>query len=480
MIQVLEGSDVVFSGLFCLFIVTSVVAFNLCGGFAHPSGAWVFFSAMLTVVVGLFYKILLLERAESHLLAPNVTMSAYLLGMAMTAMAAALSRRLVPKRGLLSNLGVVATYKNAAIGSLIVGVIVTLIGFTDKETGTFLSAVRQINTLPVLAVVLGTYYQIQQSNRKSCFSWFIFIAIAVNVGFGIITASKEGMASAPVAWFITAVVCSYDFKRIQIVAVIAGSAFFTAFLVPYSQIARNTRPADLAGATENALLYVENLASTRKQFLEDEALEAERLEEESTATPHIFDKPQGFFDRLNMLGPDDALIAYTDDGNLEGLYPMYFAFLNLVPHVLWPNKPELLPGNVYARELGILNQDDLTTGVSFSPTADAYHEAGFWGVFILMPAVMFINFFVTDSLSGDIRVSPWGILFVVFNSHAAPEGLLGGQIYIATYRAFGVIVIAVFTGYVLPIIVGAFTGQHRTRAQRGVEFKPIQPSSTNI
>lgn len=479
-VQIAEGSDVVFSGLFCVYMVLTVIAFNACGGFAHPSGSLVFFNAVLTTIFGILYKIILVEPADSHLLAPTVTMSAYVLSMVMMAGSAALSRRLVPKRGLLEKLGVLASYKKAAIGSLVFGTIGLFAGFSDRESGTFLSALRQINTLPLLAVILGTFYEVKQSNGKSCFNWIVFVSMAVSLFFGIIGASKEGMAAAPVAWFLTAVLCSYDFKRIQIILIIACAAFFSAFLVPYSQIARNTRPVDLAGATQNALLYLENLGLTRQQFLESQQTAAAKLQEESTSTPHIYDNPQGFFDRLNMLAPDDALIAYTDDGNLEGLYPMYFYVTNLVPHFLWPDKPDVNPGNLYGREIGMIHDEDTSTGISFSPAGDAYHEAGFWGVFLLVPAVMFFNFFITDSLSGDIRVAPWGILFVVFNAHEGPEGMLGGQLYTATYKAFGVIVVAVFAGYVLPIIVGAFTGQDRTRVRRSIDFKPIQPTSTNI
>ncbi len=83
---------------------------------------------------------------------------------------------------------------------------------------------------------------------------------------------------------------------------------------------------------------------------------------------NYYNEPQGFFDRLTMIGPDDALIDYTSRGNYYGVavIPAYFA--NWIPHFLWPDKPGLASGNLFAHEIGgIVAEDDYTTGISFTP-----------------------------------------------------------------------------------------------------------------
>ncbi len=131
------------------------------------------------------------------------------------------------------------------------------------------------------------------------------------------------------------------------------------------------------------------------------------------------------------------------------------AFENVVPHFIWPDKPAILTGNVYAHEVGLLAEGDESTGVSFSSTAISYHLLGWFGVFLLAPALWFLLFTVFDSLCGDTRKSPWGLIVLVLYSHAAPEGDINAIIYMIFYSAFGVIFAAVIGAYVTPV-VGTF------------------------
>lgn len=481
MLQMVEGTSLVFAGLFWLYNLASVVAFNACGGFVNPSGYWVISNALLTCTLGLIYKIVLVEPGESNLTAPTVTMTAYLLGMVMTACAGALARRLTPSKGLLSNLGNISSYKNAALGSLVVGATFTFATWNSTEGGTVASAFRQINTFPVLAVVLATFNEVKTSNGRRSWNWIVGTSVSYNLLIGVLSTSKEGLATGPVAWFVTAVICGYDFSQKQIAGVVLGAVFFTSYLAPYSQLARVTRTEDhtIGSDWTNSLLYLEKLGTVRKDYLALEGTTSKDTDSLNAASPHLYDRPQGFLDRLNMIGPDDAIVTNTEEGNVEGLGPIYYSLAGLIPRFLWKDKPSIGMGNVYGREIGMISSEDETTGISFSPTADAYHEAKYWGVFVLLPLVLLVLFLVTDSLSGDIRLSPWGILFAVIFAHTAPEGLLQGQLYVATYKSFGVVLVALVTGYLLPVLTRVLTNQDRTRVDKGVDFKPIQPKPTS-
>jgi hypothetical protein len=277
---------------------------------------------------------------------------------------------------------------------------------------------------------------------------------------GVLNFSKQGWLTPPTAWLVAALAAGHNFSRKQLFGIVAAYVFFSMYLVPYSQVGRDYREEvpTIASDWKTAQQFLFSLPETRQQY---KAIGGE-VSEHAEEIPHLYDTPQGFIDRLNMLTPDDAIIAYTEEGNYESLYPTYVAFTNIIPHFIWADKPYFYTGNTYAREIGMIGDEDFTTGISFTPAGDAYHQAGWFGLPVLA-GVLFMLFMVMDSLSGDVRISPWGLLFVVVSAHNAPEGLIGGQVYVATYTAFGVVIVALMTRYVLPILSGIVTNTERTR-----------------
>src|ERR1700685_1159278 len=81
-IQTLEGTALYFSAGCVAFIVIAAVAFNTAGGLTRASGAYVFFYSVLVVIVGVCYKALLGERADSNLLDPQTDIAVYVGGIA--------------------------------------------------------------------------------------------------------------------------------------------------------------------------------------------------------------------------------------------------------------------------------------------------------------------------------------------------------------------------------------------------------------
>jgi hypothetical protein len=472
--QMLEGTTAIFAGLTFVFILLSTFAFNAAGGFLRPSGYFIFFNAMLTCIVGLTYKVFLGEPGQSYLLAPNVSMAAYCLGMFTMALVAALVSKLVPDRGLLTGMAVTDTMKKGAIGCLLLGVTISSFTYISLENGV-LSAIRQINYFVQMAIILGTFYEVKKTGGRRSSNWVVWTAgIFIFVEGGFLGFSKQGFLTSGASWLAAAIAAGHNFGRKQILGMFAAAILFQMYLVPYSQVGRNLREAEptMASDAKLALLLVPHLSQIRQQYLQDQSQQV------SETSIRLYEKPQGFMDRMNMLAPDDALIAYTDQGNVEGLEPMYFSFLNIIPHFIWKDKPFYYVGNVYAREIGMIAEDNESTGVSFSPVGDAYHEATWFGVLLLTPTVVFILFFVMSSLSGDIRESPWGLLFCVLVAHSAPEGALGGQIYIATYGALGIVIVALLTKYVLPVVTGVIINTDRTRVLKTASFKPNLPPNS--
>jgi hypothetical protein len=477
--QQVEGTNTIFSALLAVYILISTVAFNLAGGFVFPSGWFIFFNATLTCIVGLAYKVLLNEPGESHLKAPIVTMLAYCLGMTMFLGAVALTRKLIPKGGFLADWCTGEDMKKAALGAFLIGVVFQLLSYSAQENGSFLAALRQINYFLQMSILLGTFYQVKKSHGEKSSNWIVWSAgIFLFVTGGILGFSKYGALVSGVTWLSAAIAAGHDFTRKQLLTILGAAVFFQTIMVPYSQVARNLRGDEgtVSSDIKVVMTVLPKIGELRSEYLKDQ----KEYDVEGNS-PHLYDQAQGFFDRLAMLPPDDALIAYTTDGNEEGLLPTYFSIINVIPHFLWKDKPFYYIGNLYAHEIGMIGQDDDTTGISFSPTADAFHQASWFGVVLLDPSILFVMFMVIDFLGGDIRRSPWGLLFCVTEAHAANEGMLGGQIYMATYIAFGVVVMATLARYVLPVVSGVISNTDRTRVRKTTDFKPVlKPQSPSI
>jgi hypothetical protein len=191
--------------------------------------------------------------------------------------------------------------------------------------------------------------------------------------------------------------------------------------------------------------------------------EVRRGYEEDPGAPGYYNTSQGFWDRLQFVSIDDNLNNATDQGKVFGLSPIPVTFLNAIPHVLWPNKPVVNFGNMYAHEIGLMNEEDYTTGISFSPTAEAYHMQKWVGVLVVGPLLWLMLFVVFDNLLGDLRSSPWGLLALALISHSAPEGGLNGTIVLVTFGMEIIVFCAYFARWAAPYFAIAFLGPKKER-----------------
>ncbi len=121
----------------------------------------------------------------------------------------------------------------------------------------------------------------------------------------------------------------------------------------------------------------------------------------------------------------------------------------------------------------MLAPDDDTTGVSFSPTAEAFHDAGWLGIFLIAPAMWLVLFTLFDSLCGDVRKSVWGLLVIVTFAHMAPEGGISVIPYALGYTAFGIIFAAVMGAYLMPMLGALFIGPEGIQIRRGAPIRSV-------
>ena len=426
-VQQLEGTSAVFSLGTFLFVFIAAMAFNLAGGLTRPSGGFVFAFTMLAGLFGITYKALMNQPAQTNLSRPEVTIGVYVAATFAMLIAVYVSKLLRFKTRFFPTFKSDEDMYRACVGSLVLGGSVMIYGLlrtSEVAAGSLYGVLQQLNRFLSLSIILGVMYEVRKSGGRKSMNWPVAIACFLVFASGIIGFSKEGIFTPFVAWIFPAASGRYKMSVLQIMGLTLVFGFMVVYLVPYSQYGRTYKRegaplSDTLDANAALLLHLNDV---------------KRLYDAQSANDDAFGftyygTPQGFADRLHMLSPDDALINTTEEDGAYGLFPTLFYFENVIPHFLWPAKPILSFGNIYAHEVGIItSEEDTTTGVSFSPAGEIFHQARWLGVLVVLPILLTLLFTVSDSLGGDTRESPIALLLLVGFLHTAPEGGVGGII----------------------------------------------------
>jgi len=455
-IQRYEGTALYFSIGCAAFILIATVAFNTAGGLTRASGAYVFFYSLLVVIIGISYKAYLGEPADSNLLDPQTDIEAYVGCIAGLLVAVLIARRFSRRVGLLQDMLKDSQMYRASVGCMVFGLSGgSLIALLGEGANRLNSAFTQLNQLITLGIIIGVMYEIRRSGGTRSTNLPITLATAfVFFFYGLLGFSKQGMLLPIMCWALPVCALRYRLSGVQVVSCLLGVFIIFHYLVPYSQYGRNLKVANssLSQGIAVALPLLEHPEDTRQKY----------EEEVVGAAPGYYNTTQGFWDRLQFISADDGLINATDQGKVFGLWPVKALFLNAIPHVLWPNKPDLRLGNTYMHEyLPNMPEEDTTTGISHSPTAESYHWAKWVGVLVVAPLLWLMLFLVYDSLFGDLRASPWGLLVIAQIAHAAPELGLNGTIYLCTFGVEIYVFCALFATYIAPYFAILVLGPDR-------------------
>jgi hypothetical protein len=471
-IQLVQGTDPAFALCFFLFVVIAAFTFNLAGGLRRPSGGYVFFYATLAVILGVFWKACIGERADSNLTQPLLTMEATLAGMVGMLGAVAISRKFTRKQPILRGLDS-ESMMQASIGCLVTGLVLTaLTMFVPHEGGSILSALNQLNGFLPLAVILGVIYEIRKSGGTRSINLPVVIAGSTIFFLGLFGFSKQGMFTPLLCWIIAAASQRYRLSLYKALGLLAIIFYMVVYLVPYSQYGRNFKvysstEAETGTDLSPAGAFLQNMETGFSLLVQPEFVRQQSRQSEAPTrvegVPAYFDTPQGFLDRLQMISMDDAIINVTEQRGPLGTWPIILDFENYIPHFLWPNKRPLSLGNFYAHEIGMIGTDDLSTGISFSPIGEGFHLVRWIGVLLILPALWTMLFTLFDSLCGDVQATPWGLLALVTSAHFAPEGGLSGIVYMLWFTAIAIIFAALAAIYVMPVLGYMVTGVRGAR-----------------
>ena len=459
LVQLLEGTDPLFSTLTFCFFMLSVFAFNIAGGFSKPSGSYIFSYSLLVVVVGTVTKACLGEAAQTNLQSPLLLMGTYVASIAGMLLAAFLSSKIVTSsEGIAGLLHVkVFSYYEAALGCLVLDcVLSTAAELIPGGGGQILHSIQVINLFLPLSILLGTIAAVQDSGGTRSFNMVNVVAMGWTFCFGMLTFSKQGIFTPITCWVLGLAWARFRLRFIHLACIFVFAIVAQMVLVPMAGVGRDDV---VTGTTTERVALVENFLTNIP------ALRARSKESESSGSADsrmfYFNKPEGILDRLSMMPNDSVLMQYSAEGHYFGYLAIRFYFENWMPHLLYPHKLEgvRVGGNAYAHEIGGLADEDFSTGISFSPTAEAFHVDGWRGVLVLAPAIWILLFVTADATCGDIRRQPLGLLYILIFAHVAPEGMLGGPIDSVRLLNLAFILGILFSGYIAPVLGMLFRGQ---------------------
>ena len=469
-VQQIEHTELLFSTLVVAFVLISTLAFNFAGGFSRPSGAYIFWFVTLGGLTGIIWKAVLGEPAHTNLEMPDVTMAAY--DAAVLAMLAAvlITRRWVRNGrgigGLLHSESTDLGY--ASFGCMAFAILLIPLGaILPGGSGSILSFIYRLNLSFPLGIILSVLSTIRRTNGRHSLSLISLGGLVFLFVFGGLgTFSKQGLFLPLACWLIPACVTRYRLRLRHIVTL--GTFIFLSFwvLTPLSEVGRGEVPENYG--TYQRIVYSISLIShptelRRKYFGEP----IDRTQAQIIGMREgYYDSNQGLFDRLTMMPIDSGLIAYTEGGHQLGFQPVIDNIENWIPHFLLPHKVNPVNGNYYAHEIGgLLAAEDFSTGISFSPASELFHWEGWLGLLVLGPLLWGLLFFVSDFISGDVRVYPWGLILVLAFGHVAPELGMGGAINFVWLGNASVIAAALFSTQIAPILGALFGGRPHHAAE---------------
>jgi hypothetical protein len=427
-VQLVEGTDPVFTVLMMMAQIFAVMAFNTLGGFSHVAGSFCLFSVLPNVTVPEIAHALVLQPGDFNLLEPLRTAGVCAVYYASFYAAARFVVSLPAPRPYLDRVKftVVELHAISIIAVLgVVGISVwgTLAGGV-KESGSALAAAAHFYpALNSLSVVVATYVRLQSTQGRSAMNWYVALILGVTTLPGILFASKEGMLTPLFCWMVVCAISGYQFTRTQ-AAALAGAMLFAWFYVyPFSQNARVAVRA--AESTSDRIAVIEHYFTDPSDFPnEAETTDPDFAEYgESSAKLRIIQ-------RFSLLASCGMLVNADQVEGFTGVERYLPALVMIVPHFIWLDRPIPITSNELGHKAGFrIARSDTSTGIAIASPA-LFYDLGGWLALPVYTILGFgIFFYGLRCMVGDARgESVWGLMLIGSTAMLAggisPAGLI--------------------------------------------------------
>ena len=349
LVQIIQGTDPAFALLMMVAQLAAAVAFNRMGGMTHMAGAFCFFAVLPNVTVPEITHLLLGQSGDYNLQHPLVTAGVCAIFFTCIMTAALLISSIRHPVALLDHIhfSIVELRIISALSCIFaVSVSIKLLTLTEQvEDGSLLAALSHfIPILFAVSIMLATYVRIVTTNGKSVVNWYVAFLLILSIVPGLLNASKEGMLTPLLCWFVVAASSRHRFTWLGTLVLAAVMFVVWVFVYPFSQNARVSIRESESISDKTGLII---------QFIRDPSLFPDSISnfEESSEFGTASSKVN-IIKRYSLLQSNDMLIdadqrsGYT---SIDRYTPILFS---VVPHALWPDRPEPILSNELGHKAG--------------------------------------------------------------------------------------------------------------------------------
>ena len=326
-VQRVEGTPLYFCAGCLVFILIATLAFNTAGGLTRASGAYVLFYSLLVVIIGVCYKAYIGEAADRNLADPKTDIEVYVAGISTMFLAVIVSRRFSAKRAVFQSFLREQDMQAASVGCMVTGFLASsAIAILGSAAVQLERTFAQLNQLVSLGIIIGVMHEIRSSGGRRSVNLIIALAIGYQFyAYGLMGFSKQGMILPFFCWFLPVCALRYRLSWVQMGICLLGAFLLFHYLYPYAQYGRSFVNEQTTAEQRKAVVL--NLISHPERTRQ---LAEPGGEDQPRGLDAYYNTPQGFWDRLQFISADDALVSFTDQGHVFGLYPIEAAILNAV------------------------------------------------------------------------------------------------------------------------------------------------------
>lgn len=409
-IQLIQGTDPAFAVLMLLAQVCSVAAFNFMGGMTHMAGAFCLFAILPCVTVPELAHLFVGQPGDFNLVHPLTTAGVCLVFFGCIMVAAWTVSSMSHPVPLLDHvrfsiveLRTVSVFACIAASTIVFGLL-TLNG--PLQNGSLLAALNHFSPfLIAVSVMIATYVRITTTRGASVMNGFVAFLLILAIVPGVLSASKEGMLTPLLCWFVVVAASNYRFSWPGILGIVAVLFVAWTFVYPFSQNARF--PVRSAATLSEKVDLIADFVRHPSDFPDIITNSAASSEFGSVTSRVSIVARYSVLPSIDMLIDADEKLGYT---SIDRYTPV---LLSIVPHAVWPNRPAPITSNELGHKAGFaMDVGDTSTGIAIGSPA-LFFDLGGWLALIVYTLLCFVFFFfVTVRVVGSSQSAIWGLVVI--------------------------------------------------------------------
>ena len=442
LIQLIEGTDPAVAVLMLVAQLAAAVAFNRLGGMTHMSGAFCLFSVLPCVTVPELAHLLLGQPGDYNLQHPLTTAGACAVFFVCLMIAAITVSSVRHPAALLDRIHFsILELRGVSILSAIIAALIYIAAFLHTgpmENGSLLAAMNHFYpVLLAISIMLATYVRLTITNGQSAMNGYIALLLVFGTIPGVLWASKEGMLTPAFCWLIVVASSRHRFSWLGSLALLGAALLVWTFVYPFSQNARF--PIHAAETLSEKLDVITEFIRDPAQF-PNTASEALESNEFGTSSSKV-----SIVNRFSLLLTADDLIDADLKTGFTSIDRYAPVLVSIVPHALWPDRPEVITTNELGHKMGMLtNEGDTETGIAIGSPALFFDIGGWFGMIVYTITLFLFFFFVSVRFISTSETGIWGLVPIgteaLLAGAATPANLFG---FVAMFLGMFFVTIAI-------------------------------------